>query len=181
MRSNFLSTMLVFAALAGATCATPTTCAEDLKPFKTHAVTGDSAGKETNYFEVRKDQPTLYVFVAADQWARPVARYVKKLDDALAAGIPEANDARVVVVWLTDDVAKAKEYLPKAQMSLQLSRSDWTVFEGEKAGPAGWNVDVAATLTTVVVRQGKESGRFGYKSVNEADVPEAVEALKKKK
>ena len=40
--------------------------------------------------------------------------------------------------------------------------------------------DIAATLTTVIVQGGKETGRFSYNSVNETDVPEAVKALQKK-
>jgi hypothetical protein len=154
-------------------------CAQELKPFKVHAATGDHAGKEVDFLQERKDATTVYVFINAAEWTRPAARYVKKLDEAVAAGIPEAADARLVIVWLSDDVAKGKEYLPKAQMSLQLNRSDWTVFEGEKSGPGDWNIDIASAMTTVLVKKGKETGRFPYRFVNETDVPAVVEALKK--
>jgi hypothetical protein len=170
--------------ILGGWCATPLTSAEP-EPFKVFAATGDQAQKEIDAVASRKDKATVYVFLAADQWARPVARYVKKLDEALNAGKgnskdPEANaDLRILVVWLSDDPIKGKEYLPKAQMSLQLTRTDWTVFDGPKAGPNGWNIDIASTLTTVLVRRGKEIGRFTYKSVNETDVDEALQALTK--
>jgi hypothetical protein len=153
--------------------------ADELKPLKVFAVTGAHEGSEVDYVAERKEKTTAYVFVAADQWARPVARYVKKLDDEIAAGIKGAEDAHVVVVWLSDDAAKGKDYLPNVQMSLRLARTDWTVFEGQKAGPDGWNVDIAAALTTVIVRGGKESARFSYKTVNETDVAEATKALRK--
>lgn len=153
--------------------------ADELKPFKVHAATGDHAGKEVDFLQERKDATTVYVFVNAAEWTRPVARYVKKLDEAVAAGIPEAADARLVIVWLSDDAAKGKEYLPKAQMSLQLARGDWAVFEGEKSGPGDWNIDIASALTTIVVKKGKETGRFPYRFVNETDVPAVVESLKK--
>ena len=153
--------------------------ADDLKPMKVYAVTGGFEGSEVDYVAERKEKTTVYVFLAADQWTRPVARYVKKLDEEIAGGIAGAEDAQIVAVWLSDDAAKGKDYLPKAQTSLLATRTDWTVFEGQKAGPDGWNVDIAAALTTVIVRDGKEVNRFSYKSVNETDVPEAVKALKK--
>ncbi len=153
--------------------------AEELKPFKVFVAAGANSGTEVDYVTQRKDQTTIYLFVAANDWARPVASYVRKLDKEIAAGVPGGEDAAIVVVWLSDNAAKGKEYLPKAQMSLNLVRTDWTVFEGQKAGPDNWNVDIASSLTTVVTRGGKEIGRIRYKSVNEIDVPEALKLLKK--
>lgn len=155
--------------------------AEDagLKPVKVFAVSGTHEGKEVDYVAERKDATTFYVFLNATDWARPVARFVKKLDTDVAGGIAGAEDAHVVLVWLSEDAAKGKEYLPKAQMSLSLVRSDWTVFEGQKAGPDGWNVDIASGLTVVAVQKGKEVGRVAFKSVNETDVPSAIKLLKK--
>ncbi len=153
--------------------------AAEVTPLKAFAVAGGQSGKEVDYTAERKDKTTVYVFLSASDWARPVARFVKKLDTDVATGIAGAEDAQVVVVWLSDDVAKGKDYLPKAQMSLSLTRTDWTVFEGQKAGPTGWNVDIASALTAVVVRKGTEVGRTSYKSVNETDVAEVVKLLKK--
>ena len=181
--SRWTTPGIILMIVAGS-CAVALESAEP-EPFKVFAATGDHAQKEIDAVASRKDKATVYVFLAADQWARPVARYVKKLDEAINAGKgnakdPEANaDLRILVVWLSDDPMKGKEYLPKAQMSLQLARTDWTVFEGPKTGPNGWNIDIASTLTTVLVRRGKEIGRFSYKSVNETDVDEAIQALTK--
>jgi hypothetical protein len=166
---------LVFATLAGST-----TFAAEVKPLKVFAVTGEFAGKEVDYAAERKADTTVTIFVNAEQWTRPAARYLKVLDTQINKGIPNAEKAVVVAVWLTNDVAKAKEYLPKAQQSLDFSKTALTVFEGQVAGPDGWNADIAAQLTVVVVRNGEEKARFSYKSTNDADVPEVVKALEMK-
>src|SRR5438132_47823 len=80
--------------------------------LKAVAVTGDAAGKEVDYAAQRKEKPTIFVFVQADKWDRPVARFLRALDQALAK---DRNDVHIIAVWLTDDVAKSKEYLPKAE------------------------------------------------------------------
>ena len=49
-----------------------------------------------------------------------------------------------------------------------------------KGGPVGWDVDIASSLTVVVLRGGKEIGRFKYESTNDQDVPEVIKVLKKK-
>ena len=59
------------------------------------------------------------------------------------------QDAAVVGVWLTDDSAKSKEYLPVAQQSLQFQATTLTCFMGEKAGPKGWNINADARATVV--------------------------------
>lgn len=152
----------------------------ELKPLKVYAVTGAHAGKELDVAAERKAGTTVVLFVNAEQWSRPVARYMKALDSELAKGVTGAEKAEAVAVWLTEDATQSKEYLPKAQMSLSLSKTDLVVFEGPKSGPEGWNVDIAAQLTTVILRDGKEVARFDYRSTNEQDVPEVVKALGKK-
>jgi hypothetical protein len=140
-------------------------------------VTGEYAGKDAELTKARGDMPTVYLFVNAEQWSRPMARYLKTLDQELDKGIAGADGAAAVAIWLTGDVNKYKEYLPKAQQSMQFQKTSLTVFDGEASGPAGWNVDIAAHLTVVVTRGGKETARFSYRSTNESDVPEAVKAL----
>lgn len=154
--------------------------ASEVKPLKVYAVTGEHAGKEIEYTAERKAEKTVVIFVNAEQWARPVARYLKVLDTKLNDGIAGAEKAAVVAVWLTGEPEKIKEYLPKAQQSLNFSKTALTVFEGQVAGPDGWNADIAAQLTVVVIEDGKEQQRFSYKSTNEADVPELIKSLEKK-
>lgn len=152
--------------------------AQELSKFPVHAVTGDQAGQVIDLSTRGADSTVILVYLSAKNWARPVARYVKKLDEALVAGIDGIAKAEIVVVWLSDDAAKGRDYLPKAQMSLQLQRTLWTVYEGDLAGPQGWQVDTADALTTVLVQRHKTAGKYGYRVVNETNVEEAVKALK---
>jgi hypothetical protein len=143
--------------------------------LKVFAATGPEQGKELDYVAERKDKPTIYCLVAADQFDRPIARFLKKLDEALAK---DDAQAYIVAVWLTEDSDKTREYLPKVQQSLQLQATALTCF-GEKTGPKDWNVNADARLTVVVAYKQKVAATFGYNSVNETDVPAVREALKK--
>ena len=107
---------------------------------------------------------------------RPLARFLKKLDEV----VPKVGeDAAVVAVWLTDDPAKTKAYLPVAQDSLQLQVTALTCFTGDKEGPKGWGINADAHATAVVTARGKVAAVFGYRSVNETAVPEVRDALLK--
>jgi hypothetical protein len=88
---------------------------------------------------------------------------------------------RIVAVWLTEDADKSKSYVPKVRESLKLSQTGYAVFPGEKSGPEGWAINGDAHVTAVVVENGKVSGSFGYRSVNETDVPAVVKKLQPKK
>lgn len=146
------------------------------EPLKVRIVVGDPADKEVDVTAERKQRPTVIVFVRADDWDRPMARFLRKLDqDITTAG----EDARVVAVWLTDDAAKSKEYLPRAQQSLQFTNTRLTVFEGVKAGPDGWGINADAHLTAVALKGGKVAASFGFRSINERDAAMVLKALKK--
>ncbi len=146
--------------------------------LKLVTATGDNAGKEADYAKERKDKPTIFVFVQADKWDRPTARFLRALDEAL---VKDHKDAQVVAVWLTDDVAKAKEYLPKAQESLKLSQTTFAVHPGEKSGPTGWGINADANVTAVVAQDQKVTASFGFGSLNETDAPAVLKKLKPKK
>ena len=151
-----------------------------VKPLKVDAVAGDQSGKQLDFVELRKEQPTVYLFVQADKLTRPMGRFVKTLDQELDKGVDTAPGAVCVAVWLTEDVNQSKEYLPRFQQSVQLSRTTLAVFDGAKAGPNDWAINLDAHLTAVVVRDGKVVKCFGYQSLNETNVPEVVAELKKK-
>jgi hypothetical protein len=104
-----------------------------------------------------------------------MARFLKQLDEAAPK---EGEDVYVVAVWLTEDAAKTKEYLPIAQKSLSLHNTALTCFPGE-VGPKDWGINVDAHLTAVVAAGGKVAKAFGYRSINETDVPAVREALRK--
>jgi hypothetical protein len=143
---------------------------EKIAPLKVYAVTGEPKDKEVEYAGLRKDKPTVYVFVSAKDFDRPMFRYLKKLDEDLG------DDGLVVAVWLTDDVDKSKEYLPK--ISEYFKSAALTVFGGS-AGPKDWAINADAHLTAVVAYKGKVVKSFGYLSLNETDVPAVVKTLKK--
>lgn len=86
-------------------------------PLKVFVATGPNKDKEVEVAAERKGKPTIYLVIQADKWDRPVARFLRKLDQALQ----KANDdAALVTVWLTDDPEKTKDYLPVAQEALLL-------------------------------------------------------------
>lgn len=149
----------------------------ELKPLKVFAAAGLVSGEEKDFAEVRKDDSTYFVFVQASKFDRPVARFLKKLDTELAATRP---DVQVIAVWLTDDLAKSKEYLPRMQESIQLRQTVLAVYGGEKTGPQDWSIDSAKNVTVVLASGGKIVASTGYGSINETIVPESLKQLPKK-
>ena len=147
----------------------------DVEKFK---VAGESSGKELDFVTERKEKPTVFVFVLADKFSRPMARFIKVLDDKLKA---ERTDVDIVAIWLTDDAAKSKDYLPKAFGSLKTERTAWSVFAGEKTGPNNWGINPDADITVVVSDGAKAKFSKGYRSINETEVPKVFESLPKKK
>jgi hypothetical protein len=143
--------------------------------LKVLAATGDNAGKELDIAAERKDKPTVYIFIDADQFSRPIARYLKVLDGAVNN---IGNDAHIVAVWLTSDQDKTKNYLPKAQMSIQLEATTLAQFPGAKSGPDGWAINDRAFVTTVVAHKEKVTANFAYVSVNETEVRKVARAVK---
>lgn len=146
--------------------------------FKVHAVTGDEAGQVVDFVAARKGKPTVFAFVRAGDWDRPMARFLKKLDDDLVGGLEGVDDPVTVAVWLSEDGEKSKDYLPLAQESLRFQRTRLTVFDGDSEGPAAWDLNAGARMIAVVVRDGKVAGSFGYNSLNESDVAAVVKSLK---
>ena len=144
--------------------------------LKVFAVTGELEGKDVDYTAERKKKPTIYALIRADQWSRPMARFLKTLDKEVKK---DSEDAFVVAVWLTDKHKETKEYLPRAQDSLQFENTALSYFKGKKDGPKGWNVNSDAHITVVVVNNKKVAARFGYLSINETEVKNVRMALKK--
>jgi hypothetical protein len=105
-----------------------------------------------------------------------MAKFLKGLEKAIRK---ESDDALVVAVWLTDDAAKTKDYLPRAQQSLQFEATALTCFDVDKAGPASWGVNADAHITVVVATQSKVAATLGYRSINETEVPAVRDALVK--
>jgi hypothetical protein len=147
---------------------------EKLAPLKVQALTGEQKGQDVDFAADRKDAPTVFVFVRADKWDRPLFRYVKALDEAVHKDFPKAA---VVAVWLTEKQDATREYLPKIEQ--YFSATALTCFPGEPVGPKGWGINADAHATAVVAAKGRVADRFGYRSVNETDAAAVVRALKK--
>ena len=145
--------------------------------LKVYDATGAHKEKEVDYAAERKDKPTVYLLVRADKFDRPMNRFMKTLDDAL---VKDFKDVYVVAVWLTEDVDKTKEFLPRVQQSVGYQQTALTCFTGDaKDGPKDWNVNGDAHITAVLANKQKVAATFGYNTVNETDVKKVVEALKK--
>jgi hypothetical protein len=138
-------------------------------------VTGAFKEKTVDYAAERGEKPTIYLLLRSDRFDRPMNRFMKTLDQAVKK---DFADTLVVAVWLTEDLDRAKEYLPRVQTSVQYEVTALTCTK-EKTGPQGWNVNEDAHLTAVVAGKGKVAATFGYNSINETDVKGVVEALKK--
>ncbi len=146
-----------------------------LPELKADAITGDDAGKKITFTATRKARPTVYIFIRADKFDRPIARYLKTLDKAL---VELGKGTHVVAVWLTDEVDKQREYLPKVQQSLKFEATTLALYAEDKLGPNAWAVNDRAFVTTIVSDGVTAKARFSEQSLNETNVPEVVAALK---
>jgi hypothetical protein len=154
---------------------------EKVAMLKAFGVVGKVENKEADFTAERKNAPTVYLFVAAEEGGipvggRPAARFMKKLDDEIA----KVDGAAIVAVWLGDKAFdKHKEYLPKINMSLKFDRTQLAAFDGQKSGPDGWAINGDTHVTAVVVNKGKVAKSFAFVSVNETDVRPVMAELKK--
>ena len=157
---------------------------EKVPALKVFGVAGTVEGKEADFAADRKELPTIYVFVAAEEGGlpkggRPAGRFMKVLDNDIAKTV---DKAAVVAVWLGDKAFdKHKEYLPRINMSLKFQNTSLAAFDGEKSGPKDWGINPDAHLTVVVVHKGKVVKSFAFESVNETDVKTVIDELKNAK
>jgi len=141
---------------------------------KVFDVTGAYKDKNVDYAEARKGKPTVYLFINAEKFDRPMNRFMKTLDGVV---MKDFEDAYVVAVWVNGDADKVKEMLPRVQQSVQYEATALTLFTGDKEGPKGWHINGDAHLTAVVTNDGKVAAAFGFQSLNETNVPMVKAAL----
>lgn len=176
MKSRFLAAAFLFL-VASQACAQLNSGPDpgtNASPLRVAVITGENAGETLDVAQRRGAMPTIYIFIQADKWDRPLARFLRALDDDLRK---DRSDVAVIVSWLTDDVEAAKDYLPKVQQSIQLSQTSLAVFPGDKNGPQGWSIHSGAHLTAVIAADNRVVARFGYRSLNETNVPDVVAKL----
>ena len=154
---------------------------EKVAELKAYGVVGTVEGKEADFAADRKDAPTIYIFVSAEEGGipvggRPAARFMKVLDTEGA----KIDGAAIVAVWLGDKAFdKHKDYLPRINMSLKLEKTSLAAFDGEKSGPNNWGINPDAHLTVVVANKAKVVKSFPFTTVNETDVRPVLAELKK--
>jgi hypothetical protein len=170
-----LAVLLAAAGIARAAIESGPAMDSALPELKADAASGDDAGKKITFTTTRKARPTIYVFIRADRFDRPIARFLKALDKAL---LELGKDTHVVAVWLTDDAGKTREYLPKVQQSLKLEATTLAFYAEDKLGPNAWAINDRAFVTTIVSDGAKVKARFAEQSLNETNVPEVTGALK---
>lgn len=183
MRAIVVLCGVAFASVAVADVESGLKAGEKVPALKAFGVVGTVEGKEADYAAERKDAPTVYLFVSAQEGGlpvggRPLGRFMKELDKE----ITKTDDkAKVVAVWLGEKAfEKHKEYLPKINTSLKFENTSLAAFDGEKSGPNGWGINPDAHLTVIVVKGGKVVKSFAFVTVNDTDVPKVLKELEKK-
>jgi hypothetical protein len=146
----------------------------EMQELTVFGVTGDVQNEEVDFVAQREGNPTLYCFVPADKWNRQTARLMKALDDRISEVDPEAA---IVAVWLTEDPDASKEYLPRAQQSLQLENTSLAVDTSDPLGPLEWAVNLNADFTVIVVQDGQVKRTFGFVSANDTLADTVIEAF----
>jgi len=168
--------LLAFAGLVHAEIDSGPKAGEKVMPLKVHAVIGAVEDKEVDYVGERKGKPTVYLFVNAATFDRPIARYLRELDKAVGA---IGKDVYVVAIWLSEDKKASQDYLPRMNKSIKLENTALTCSLDGAAGPADWAINERAHLTAIVVTGGKVVERFAYQSTNDTDVPKVEAVIKK--
>ena len=149
--------------------------------LKVFGVVGTVEGKEADFAAERKDAPTIYLFVQAEEGGipvggRPLARFMKTLDTEIAT----VKGAAGIAIWLGDKAFdKHKEYLPRINKSLSFDNTSLAAFDGEKSGPKDWGINPDAHITVVIANKGKVVKTFAFTSVNDTDVKPVMAELKK--
>jgi hypothetical protein len=143
--------------------------------LKVYDTTGPHAGTEVDFAADRKAKPTVYLFVVAEKWDRPVARFLRKLDGE----VQKHADAHVVAIWLTDEPETTKAYLPRAQQSLQFKATTLTCYPVAKKTPEPWGINTEAGVTAVVARDGKVVKSLAFRTTTGDNAKAVMEAMGK--
>jgi hypothetical protein len=151
---------------------------EKIPQLKAFGLVGDIREKSADFAKERGDKPTVYLFINAPKFDRPIARYMRELDQKVGEA---AENVAVVAVWVGGDLDDNKKRLPLINQSLKFDRTAMACFEGAAPGPNGWGLNDEAHLTTVVAHKGKVIKSFAYRSTNEKDVPAVLTEVKKAK
>lgn len=137
-------------------------------PLEVVVCVGEKAGEKSELTSRRGKKPTIYMFIQAEHWDRPIARLVRGLDIGVADKI---TDGGLVLVWLSNnEVERFREHLPRVQQSLKLSMTTYSVWPGDPFGPAAWAINRDDHVTAITANDGKIIARHAFRSTNEGDV-----------
>ncbi len=175
-------TLRRFIAVASLTACFATRLAADdvaigaaVKPLQVELLQSDGSYLQIDAAQAAAAKPIVYLLIPSARWDRPVARFMKVLDDKLPG---YSATAEVRAIWLSAEPDATKEYLPRVQQSLQFQKSLLGVF-ADAEGPEGWQPGGEVQMAAIVVHRGKIAARFAFGSVNETDVPQVGEAVAK--
>lgn len=149
-----------------------------LKPLMVRVVQNEKAGEPQDVVAEHKEHPTVYLFLSAEKFDRPGAKYLRGVDEQVQKLQRRDPLAALVIVWLTPDPEAGITRVSRIQGSLRLLAGQWTVY-GDAEGPEGWGINEAATITTVISRGEDVGARLSYDVVDDGDLPAFEEALKK--
>ena len=146
-----------------------------VKPLKVELLQSDGSYSQIDATQASETKPIVYLLIPSARWDRPVARFMKTLDEKLSG---YSATAEVRAIWLSAEPDATKEYLPRVQQSLQLQKTTLGVY-ADAEGPEGWQPGGDIQMVAIVVHRGKMAARFAFGSVNETDVPQVGEAVAK--
>ncbi|MEI7922014.1 MAG: hypothetical protein WCJ40_08905 [Planctomycetota bacterium] len=162
-----LSLALITAALPGQESTTGTPVGKPIPKLETVVCVGENEGQKQELTAKRLGKPTIYVFIQAEHWDRPLARLLRELDQKTKEHL---TDGTVVAVWLSNqEVDRFREHLPRVQQSLKLAMTTYTVRPGDPFGPPAWSINRDDHVTVITVKDAKTLGRHSFKSTNEGD------------
>jgi hypothetical protein len=143
--------------------------------FKVLGFSGPEAGKEFQFLTQAKGQANLVVFV--HKITRPALQFLRPVDDYAA----KQEKLSAHVVWLTGDKGdkdETKAFLERAKGSLNLQTPVSICLEGN-TGPAAYGLNDMATVTVLVVKEGKVVANFAYADPNGTVAREVIGAVTK--
>ena len=77
--------------------------------------TGAHKNKNVDYAADRKGNPTVFLFINAQKFDRPMNRFMKTLDGVI---VKDFEDAYIVAVWLNGDADKTKQSLNETNVPM---------------------------------------------------------------
>lgn len=144
--------------------------------LKVKDLTGQYEGKIVDYLNVRANEATVVVWLTDEGWSRPTARYLRAIDTHITK---QNKGVYQVVVRMTEKQEEVARQLPRAQQSIRLVSSALTLYPGAASGPEAWRLDPKASVTAVLVHQGKIVARFAEAQVNETSIQPMLQAIQK--